>query len=78
MLRVTGGGENRSVNCHCFCSESFFLASLILLEEAVATDMVSICVVMHESICSTPDDLNTQNRKISPDEVFWEKKPLLD
>lgn len=26
MLRITGGGEHGSRNCHCFCPESFFPA----------------------------------------------------
>lgn len=26
MLRISGRGENRSRNCHCFCPENFFLS----------------------------------------------------
>lgn len=65
LLSVTGGGDNKSMNCYCFCSESFFLASLILWQEEVAPDRVSICVLMHESARSSPGALHIQNGKIS-------------
>lgn len=78
MLRITRGGENRFMNCYWFWSENFFLSPLILWQEQVAADTMSICVLMRESTCSNPGAFHTQNGKNVSRGSFLGEKPLLD